>query len=168
MSRREDAKVGYIYNAEGTCVARGTLTTLSCSPSSSGFAATVSWVLGPGGSQMSEYTVSGSSGSYTSTWAHSNVYAGAGPLATYSTSSSYTGGDTYFDLTDWQGSKRAEFSAGGCGSTFVSLPFGNTLYDAWSYTIGSLSSYTACADATEHHFTGKERDAETGNDYFGA
>ena len=23
-------------------------------------------------------------------------------------------------------------------------------------------------DATEHHFTGKERDTESGNDYFGA
>ena len=31
-----------------------------------------------------------------------------------------------------------------------------------------LKAFGAGADATEHHFTGKERDAETGLDYFGA
>jgi RHS repeat-associated protein len=45
--------------------------------------------------------------------------------------------------------------------TCTSLPFGNS--------IGN-SLQTQCsgpgADATEHHFTGKERDTESGNDYF--
>jgi RHS repeat-associated protein len=41
--------------------------------------------------------------------------------------------------------------------TWKSDPFG-------SYLLGNGSG----VDATEHHFTGKERDAESGNDYFGA
>ena len=31
-----------------------------------------------------------------------------------------------------------------------------------------MSGYATCPDATEHHFTGKERDTESGNDYFEA
>jgi len=48
----------------------------------------------------------------------------------------------------------------------LSLPFGNNigntlLSDCVAVGIGGT-------DATEHHFTGKERDSESGNDYFGA
>ncbi len=72
-------------------------------------------------------------------------------LATY--------GDTnvYFALKDWLGTKRAEYAANGLQSTFSSLPYGNR-----------LTADGALPDATEHHFTGKERDSESGNDYFGA
>lgn len=37
----------------------------------------------------------------------------------------YSGSDTYFDLTDWQGTKRAEASVGGCLTGWVSLPYGD-------------------------------------------
>ena len=119
-----------------------------------------SWVLGPGGEQVTEYAVSGG----TSTWAHTNVFAGGKLLATYN------GADTYFNLTDWLGSKRVEIDAtGGCAATFASLPFGNTPNSGSSYLPGALPGYSnVCGDATEHHFTGKERDTESGNDYFDA
>ena len=124
-----------------------------------GFAPTASWVLGPGGEQVTEYSVS----SGTSTFAHTNVFAAGSLLATY------TGTSTYFAFHDWLGSKRVEIAANSsCASAFVSLPFGNTSNDNSSYSPIALSGYSACADATEHHFTNKERDTESGNDYFGA
>jgi RHS repeat-associated protein len=142
---------GYVYDASGTRVARDSLTTFSCNFSSNGYKINTSWVLGLGGEQVTEYSVSGSPGSYSSTWAHTNVFAGGKLLATYN------GTDTYFALEDWLGTKRAESSAGGCFSTFTGLPFGDGLTPSGN-----------CTDATEHHFTGKERDAESGNDYFEA
>jgi RHS repeat-associated protein len=84
-------------------------------------------------------------------WDHSNVYGPTGLLATYHDT------NTYFALNDWQGTKRAELSAAGCFETFASLPFGD-----------DLTSEGNCPDASEQHFTGKERDAESGNDFFGA
>ncbi len=113
-----------------------------------GFQITKRYVLGPGGEQVTEYAVSGG----TSTWVHTNVFAAGQLLATYS------GTDTYFALNDWLGTKRAEVSAGGCFSTFSSMPFGN----------GLTAATGNCPDATEQHFTGKERDTESGNDYFEA
>ena len=111
------------------------------------------------GEQVTEYSVS----SGTSTFAHTNVFAAGSLLATY------TGTSTYFAFHDWVGSKRVEIAANStCASAFVSLPFGNTSNGNSSYSPIALSGYSACADATEHHFTGKERDAESGNDYFGA
>jgi len=44
---------------------------------------------------------------------------------------------------------------------FTGLPYGDGL------TTIPVSS-TDAADATEHHFTSQVRDAESGNDYFGA
>jgi RHS repeat-associated protein len=70
-------------------------------------------------------------------------------------------------LTDWLGTKRVEVGANPCATAYTSLPFGDSLPPA------SVSGFSACQDdATENHFTGKERDPETGeangNDYFGA
>ena len=150
---------GYAYDASGTRVARGSLSTFNCNFASNGFATTASWVLGPGGEQVTEYSVS----SGTSTFAHNNVFAAGSLLATY------TGTSTYFAFHDWLGSKRVEIAANStCASAFVSLPFGNTSNGNSSYSPIALSGYSACADATEHHFTNKERDAESGNDYFEA
>jgi len=104
-------------------------------------------VLGPGGEQVTEYSVANGA----STWVHTNAFAGGALLATYHDT------DTYFALEDWLGTKRAEVSAGGCFSYFTSMPYGNGLTPGGN-----------CADATEHHFTGKERDSESGNDYFEA
>ena len=150
---------GYIYDAGGTRVAKGSLQSLSCNFSSNGFTTNTSWVLGPGGEQVTEYAVSGGA----STWTHTNVFAGGKLLATYN------GSDTYFALEDWLGSKRVEIDATGhCAATFASLPFGNTPSNGNSYQLGTLPGYQLCGDATEHHFTGKERDTESGNDYFDA
>jgi RHS repeat-associated protein len=155
----------YVYDAAGTRVAKGTLNAwpASCVPptSANGFKLTTSWVLGPGGEQVTEYAVSGAAGSYTSTWVHTNAFSGGKIQATYAWSNSaHTTTDTYFYLGDWLGTKRAEVSAGGCLSTFTSLAYGDDLPTALTGT--------CYVDATEHHFTGKERDAESGNDYFGA
>jgi RHS repeat-associated protein len=143
--------IGYFYNAQGTRVAKGTLASFSCDDSTNGFTPTASYVLGPGGEQVTEFAVTGSAGSYTGTWQHSNAFDGGHIAATYHD----TG--TYFYLGDWLGTKRAELGANGCVSTFSSLPYGD-----------GLQSSGNCPDATEHHFTGKERDTESGNDYFGA
>ncbi|MGA9071365.1 MAG: RHS repeat-associated core domain-containing protein [Terracidiphilus sp.] len=152
---------GYIYDAASTRVAKGSLSSFSCNFSSNGFLANTSWVLGPGGEQVTEYAVSGPATSYTSSWTHTNAFSGAKITATYAWSNSaHTATDTYFYLGDWLGTKRVEASAGGCVSEFPSLPYGDALPSA---PIGNCY-----ADATEHHFTGKERDTESGNDYFGA
>jgi RHS repeat-associated protein len=88
----------------------------------------------------------------TGGWDHSNVFAGGGLLATYS------GTDTHFAFNDWLGTKRAELRVSdGCLQTYASLPFGDKLTPAGN-----------CPDATEQHFTGQQRDRESGNDYFQA
>ena len=144
---------GYIYDAAGIRVAKGGLTAFTCNFATNGFAINTSWTLGPGGEQIGEFAVSGA----TSTWTHSNVFAAGKLLATYNT----TG--TYFDFTDWLGTKRVEINAAlSCETGFRSLPYGNGLS---SYAPTALPQ---CVDATEQHYTGKEHDAETGNDYFEA
>ena len=142
---------GYIYDSAGTRVGRGTITSLSCAKSSNGFTPTAGFVTGFGGEQLTE--TNGSTG-----WTHTNVFAGGTLLASYHDS------DIYFAFNDWLGTKRAEVSVtNSCGTMSNSLPYGDYL------TPGALTGYsTQCADATEHHFTGKERDTESGNDYFGA
>jgi RHS repeat-associated protein len=154
---------GYVYDAEGARVAKGTLDwtgqgTATWNTACSGitgqggwtFTLTTSWVLGQGGEQVTELAVSGT----TSTWAHTNIFAGDRIEATYHD----TG--TYFYLADWLGTKRVEVGAIPCATAYASLPFGDGL------TPVSVPGYSLCPDATEHHFTGKERDAESGNDYF--
>jgi RHS repeat-associated protein len=146
----------YIYDASGTRVAEGTLSswpTACVAPTvANGFTLTKSWVLGPSGEQVTEYAVSNG----TSTWNHTNAWADSGLLATYT----ITNNDTIFDLQDWLGTKRVEVGASGCITTFRSLPFGDGLT--------TVTSSNPCPDATEHHYTGKEQDSESGNDYFGA
>jgi RHS repeat-associated protein len=141
----------YVYDAEGRRVAKGTLSSWPSAcvapTAANGFTLNTTYVLGLGGEQVSEISVSGSTG----TWAHTNVFAEGKLLATYN------GTDTYFALNDWLGTKRAEYTPDGLLSTFFSLPYGN-----------GLSTSGNAADPTEHHFTGKERDSESGLDYFGA
>jgi RHS repeat-associated protein len=133
-------------------VAKGTLSswpTACQAPSTgNGFSLNVQYVIGLGGEQLTELQANNA-------WSHTNVFGGGGLLATYS------GSDTIYALTDWQGTKRGETSAGGCLGSWSSLPFGNDLTQAGN-----------CVDASEHHYTGKVRDSETGyasgNDDFGA
>ena len=93
---------GYVYDASGTRVAKGSLTSFSCNFAANGFTPTSSYVLGPGGEQVTEYSVSGSTGNYSSTWQHTNAFAGGKLLATYD------GTGTNFELGDWLGTKRVE------------------------------------------------------------
>ena len=145
----------YIYNAEGTRVAKGTLTNwpTSCgAPGANGFSLTAEYLLGQGGDQVTELnTTTGKMA-----WAHSNVSAGAQLGATYDPKG------LHFHLTDPLGTRRVQTNPlGAIENSFQSLPFGD----------GLASNPTALAtanDAAEHHFTGKERDAESGLDYFGA
>jgi RHS repeat-associated protein len=96
----------------------------------------------------------GSTTVITERWAHTNVWAAGALMATYDN----TGTGLHFYFNDPLGTRRAQTdSAGILEQTCQSLPYGDGLSCS-----GSITS------PTEHHFTGKERDAESGNDYFGA
>ena len=71
---------GYVYDAEGKRVAKGTILAMSCDPSVNGFQATNDYVRGPGGEQLTE---TGSDGQGNMVWTHSNVYADGRLIATY-------------------------------------------------------------------------------------
>ncbi len=123
-------------------------------PTTNGFTTTSDYILGPGGEQAAEMSVSVSGGATTVAWSHTNVYAAGKLLATYD----LTGKGLHFYLDDPLGTRRAQTEyAGVLEQTCQSLPFGDAL--------NCTGSITA---PTEHHFTGKERDTESGNDYFGA
>ena len=141
---------GYIYDAEGNRVAKGTLSQFTCDTTlnpqtgmpNNGFSPTSAYVLGPSGEQLTETDGSGN-------WKHTNVYAAGALIATYDNATN----NTVFALNDWLGTKRVEMGANGCATAYTSLAFGDDL------TPGAVPGYTQCADdATEHHFTGKERD----------
>jgi RHS repeat-associated protein len=92
------------------------------------------------------------------------VWTGGKLLATYDTKG------LHFELTDPLGTKRVQVNAQGqVDETCTSLPFGN---DVGNWPGGNCvvpgNQLGTGDDATEHHFTGKERDAESGNDYFEA
>jgi len=88
----------------------------------------------------------------TGGWNRGEVYAGGRHVATYASNT------TYFDLGDWVGTERVRTTAAGVKcETVTSLAFG----DGQAVT-GS------CGDPSPLHFTGKQRDAESGLDNFGA
>jgi len=79
------------------------------------------------------------------------IYAGERHLATW------TNNATYFNHADWLGTERVRTNSSGAAcETITSLPFGDG-----QVTNGSCTP-------TPTFFTGKERDLESGNDYFGA
>ncbi|HYY72549.1 MAG TPA: RHS repeat-associated core domain-containing protein, partial [Candidatus Bathyarchaeia archaeon] len=85
-------------------------------------------------------------------WNRGEVFAGGHHVATYG------GGTTYFIHADWLGTERVRTSKSGVScETVTSLPFGD----------GQATS-GSCGDPSPLHFTGKQRDSETGNDDFGA
>jgi RHS repeat-associated protein len=89
-------------------------------------------------------------------WKHTNVWADGTLLATYDSKG------LHFAFTDILGTKRVQASGTGeVEETCMSLPFG----DGLNCTQTSVST---ADDATEHHYTKKERDTESGLDYFGA
>jgi RHS repeat-associated protein len=105
--------------------------------------ATVDYIYDLAGHVVSEVSSAGG-------WNRGEVYAGGRHLATY------TGGTTYFDHTDWLGTERARTGVtGSSAETCTSLPFGD-------------GQSCSGSDVSPNHFTGKERDSESGLDMFGA
>jgi RHS repeat-associated protein len=149
---------GYVYDADGQRIAKGTVTAWSCDPSSNGFSAAVSetdYIVDQSGQQVTELA---SDPNGTMNWTHTNVWAGTSLLGTYDADG------LHFYLNDWLGTRRAQTDAAGVlEQTCVSLAFGDSLNCSGSSQYPGSLQYP-----TEHHFTGKERDAESGNDYFGA
>ena len=163
----------YIYDAEGARIGKGTLSTAPatgalCAPlgasgsgltSGQGFALSTRWLVGLGGEQVTELT--GSLGSQS--WAHSNIFAGGKLTATYDYNyyNNSNHGGLHFELADPLGTKRVQANVSGVVDEYcTSLPFGNDLGNPLG------ANCTGTDDATEHHFTQKERDTESGNDYF--
>lgn len=135
----------YIYDAEGRRVAKLAGNSLTSSPISNVY------ILGTGGEQLSELD-----GGLN--WKHSNVYVAGKLLATYDQNG------THFQFADWLGSRRFQIRAdGAAGLQCTSLPFGDNL-NCLKPSEFAISD----SDSTEHHFTGKEHDNETGLDDFGA
>jgi RHS repeat-associated protein len=93
------------------------------------------------------------------------VYDAQGQLAAEFSSQAPTVTGTEYLITDDLGSTRMVTNAtGGCLGLHDYLPFGED-------TINTLGGRTGCygtSDGVAEKFTGKERDAETGLDYFGA
>jgi RHS repeat-associated protein len=152
----------YLYNAEGTRVGKASFTgtfpwktTCAAPGAASGFNLTNQYLLDQGGNQVTELNGTGG-------WVHSNVWAGAHLDATYDTSG------LHFHLADPLGTRRVQANVYGViEENFQSLPFGDGLA-AVANPNCLPANHCYSEDATEHHFTGKERDTESGNDYFGA
>jgi RHS repeat-associated protein len=155
------------WYADGTRIAKGTISSWSCDPALSGFQTTNDYVLGLGGEQLTEMGVNiANPASPVLTWQHANVWAGGKLLGTYDKD----GLHFYFD--DPLGTRRAQTdSAGVLEETCQSLPYGDALncFNPTQPSNPAIPPYLVSLTApTEHHFTGKERDIETGNDYFEA
>lgn len=142
---------GYLYDADGNRVAKGTITSMNCDPGSNGFQLTGSYVL-----DLSDEELTMLDGN--SNWQRTNVFGADKQLATYDSNG------LHFQVTDPLGTRRLQTSDVGQSETeFQGLPFG----DGFNGYPAPNAPATA-DDATPLHFTGKERDIESGNDYFGA
>lgn len=130
---------GYLYDASGNRVAKGSITSMSCDVTTNGFTQMEGYVVGPSGEQLTEVNANNT---------HTNVYAGGKLIGTYDTAG------LHFHIDDPLGTRRAQVSSTGVlEAVYQSLPFGD------GYTMYGND------DPTENHFTGKERDIESGNDY---
>jgi RHS repeat-associated protein len=100
------------------------------------------------GRNIDEFTPGGSG--WLGTWTRGEAYAGSLHIATYANST------TEFDNSDWLSTFRARSDVNGNKvESCTSLPFGEDLTCTGT-------------EVTPIHFTGKEHDAESGNDFFGA
>jgi RHS repeat-associated protein len=160
----------YVYDADGNRVAKGNWTGISwptagntwaanavpnCSTptTANGFTLTAVYLRGAGGTQDLE--IDSAQGSTPAGW-RQNVFADGGLLATYQQSGT-SAPALYFDFNDWLGTKRLVVNAAGQAVNYWgSDPFGDYL------------TPHVTTDPSDLHFTGKERDAESGLDYFGA
>jgi|HubBroStandDraft_5_1064220.scaffolds.fasta_scaffold03954_12 RHS repeat-associated protein len=105
-------------------------------------AVTAEYLYDLGGDLITELSGSGA-------WNRGEVYAGGRHLATYNH------GTTYFVQPDWLGTERSRVLLDGEQfETCINLPFGDG------------QTCTGGGDPSPNHFTGKERDAESGLDNF--
>ena len=89
---------------------------------------------------------------------HNETYAAGLHLGTYILNSAGTDTIFYYDHSDWLGTERARINLSGTAcEKIATLPFGD----------GQTVAGT-CGDISPMHFTGKERDTESGLDNFGA
>ncbi|HEY4358477.1 MAG TPA: RHS repeat-associated core domain-containing protein, partial [Acidobacteriaceae bacterium] len=152
----------YIYDAEGHRVAKGTVNAvyiydpqtqtnkLSCNVSANGFSETYAYVLGHSGEQMTEIK--------SGQWQHTNLDVTGALLATYDVKG------LHYQISDWLGSRRVQTDpTGAIEETCTNQPFGDNLQ-----CVTPSGAPVTADDATEHHFTNKERDVESGLDFFGA
>jgi RHS repeat-associated protein len=161
----------YVYDGLGARIAKGTLSAppapytpisanLASSPTcappfSSGFTLTTRYLVDQGGDQVTEMSEQNGE-----VWAHSNVFSAARLTATYDVNGG--NGGLHYALADPLGTKRVQANISGqTEMSWISLPFGDALTP-----IAPPNPPLTADDATEHHFTQKERDNESGNDYF--
>lgn len=106
---------------------------------------TVNYIYDIAGDQVAEVNSSGSVN-------REEVYGAGKHLATYANST------TYFNEGDWLGTERARSGVNGsiC-ETITGLPFGD-----------GMNTSGSCSDPGPMHFTGKQRDGESGLDDFDA
>jgi RHS repeat-associated protein len=148
-----DLMHSYTYDAENRVTAVDSGNTASYVYNASGqrvsktsSAGTVYYLYDIFGHQVAEFSSSGA-------WNRGEVYVGSKHLATYVGGS---GGSTYLDLADWVGTERMRVKSNQSPQeTCTGLPFGD------------MQSCTG-TDENPMHFTGKQRDTETNDDYFGA
>ncbi len=99
------------------------------------------------------------------------VYDATGNLAAEYTTAANPATGTEYLSADHLGSTRLVTNASGNPLSCTDyLPFGEEIPPGINGRTGcyTLEAYPGPADVTDHKFTGKERDAETGLDYFGA
>ncbi len=151
---------GYLYDADGNRVAKGTVTPsssplttpISCDPGVNGFTLTETYILGLGGRQM---TTLGPTGKPV----RNHVYAGSQLIGTYDSVG------LHFQVIDPLGTRHVQTnSIAWPEEQFTNLPF----RDGMTASPAPNPPPDTAEDSTPLHFTGKERDAESGNDYFGA
>jgi RHS repeat-associated protein len=158
--------IQYVYDAEGARIAKGTLSAApavgaTCAPPfSAGFTLTTRYLVDLGGGQVTELNTQNGTASVPLGWAHSNVFSAARLTATYDTKG------LHYALADPLGTKRVQANTTGIVEEwYVSLPYGDALTPIPNPAC-TAANYCYPEDATEHHFTQKERDAESNNDYF--
>ena len=143
-----EALTGYVYDAEGRRIEKVLVEGWNTPNPQS--VIQDEYLLGLNNEQVTVLDGSGN-------WQWTNVYASGKQLATYDSAG------THFTLTDWLGTKRMQLSEQISGTTATvtvgeqctSLPYGDSLNCTGS-------------DVNQLYFTGKERDIESNNDYFGA
>ena len=114
--------VQYIYDAEGTRVAKGNITNWSagCDTTQNGFTPTNSYVLGLSNEQVTETDGNGN-------WLHTNVFAAGMLITTYGIPPTQNPA-LHFQLEDWLGTRRVQTDiSGNVEERYTSLPFGDGL-----------------------------------------